>query len=175
MQSMWSKRSFVRLIAVVFVGAVALGPMVCVGHAQDDKQPEKIKRGRKYVPPKPTARVEVYVARATTGKPIPNAGVVFHLQEEKGNMELKSDMEGKAVIEVLPIGSKVRLQVIARGFQTYGEDFTVDGPEKTIQVKMQRPQEQFSIYKKNEGRVDSNAPQDQKSEPTKEPEGSKPQ
>jgi hypothetical protein len=69
-------------------------------------------------------------------------------EHDKGNMELKTNEDGKTVIDVLPIGDTVRLQVIAKGFQTYGEDYKIDKPEMAIEVKMKRPGEQYSIYKK---------------------------
>ena len=51
------------------------------------------------------------------------------------------------VIDVLPIGSGCRLQVIAKGFQTYGEDFQIDRPEIAKEIRLKRPGEQYSIYK----------------------------
>ena len=113
-------------------------------------QQDAVKRGRKYKAPPPTARVEVTVLRDANGKPIESAAVVFHPMEgerDKGNMELKTNEDGKAVIDVLPIGDTGRLQVIAKGFQTYGEDYKIDKAEITIEVKMKRPGEQYSIYK----------------------------
>ncbi|HVJ09726.1 MAG TPA: carboxypeptidase-like regulatory domain-containing protein [Acidisarcina sp.] len=110
----------------------------------------QVKRGRKYVPPPPTAKIEVTVLRASSGKPIPNAAVIFHAMEgekDKGNMELKTNEEGKAIIDVMPIGDVVRLQVIANGFQTFGDDYKIETAEKQIVVKMKRPGEQYSIYK----------------------------
>ena len=35
-------------------------------------------------------------------------------------MELKTNEDGKTIIDVLPIGDTVRLQIIASGFQTSG-------------------------------------------------------
>jgi len=105
-------------------------------------------RGRKYKSPPPTARVEVTVLRDVNAKPIVNAAVIFHMVGDKGNMELKTDEDGKAVIDVLPMGSMVRLQIIAKGFQTYGEDFKIDKSELAIGVRMKRPAEQYSIYPK---------------------------
>jgi hypothetical protein len=98
----------------------------------------------------------VTVVRATTGKPIENASVIFHPLEDgknAGNMELKTNDEGKAVIDLLNIGSDVRLQIIAQGFQTYGEDYKVDKENLAIEIKMKRPAEQYSIYKKGEGKT----------------------
>ena len=79
--------------------------------------------------PQPTAHFEVTVTRATNGKPVENASVIFHpLQDghDDGNMELKTNDEGKAALDLLEVGTNVRLQIIAPGFQTYGEDFKVD-------------------------------------------------
>jgi len=142
-------RLFRRLVAA---GLLLAGvSMVASLQAQDTA-----KRGRKYKAPPPTAKVEVTVVRASSGKPIENASVIFHPLEggrDNGNMELKTNDEGKAVIDLLTIGSDVRLQIIAPGFQTYGQDYKVDKDTMAIQVKMKRPAEQYSIYKKGEGKA----------------------
>jgi hypothetical protein len=52
----------------------------------------------------------------------------------------------------------VRLQVIAPGFQTYGEDYKVDKDNMAIEVKLKRPTSQYSIYKNNEGAKKSDTP-----------------
>ncbi len=62
-------------------------------------------------------------------------------------MELKSNEEGKALIDVLEIGETVRLQIIAKGYQTYGADYPIDKDQFAIEVRMKRPGEQYSIYK----------------------------
>jgi len=105
-------------------------------------------RGRKYKPPPPTARIEVTVVRDVNDKPIENAAVVFHvIGGEKGNMELKTNEDGKAVIDVLNLGCTVRMQIIARGFQTFGDDYKIDKENVAIEIRMKRPGEQYSIYK----------------------------
>jgi hypothetical protein len=112
------------------------------------------KRGRKYKSPPPTARIEVTILRDVNGKPIENAAVVFHPmqgEKDKGNMELKTNEDGKTIIDVLPIGDTVRLQVIAKGFQTYGEDYKIDKAAMAIEIRMKRPGEQYSIYKNHDG------------------------
>jgi len=103
-------------------------------------------RGRKYKSPPPTSRIQVTVLRNEDGKPIQNAAVVFHLEGDKGNMELKTDEDGKASLDVLPTGSKILLQVLAKGYQTYGKDYSVDQPEIAVEVKLKRPAHQYSIY-----------------------------
>ncbi len=115
-----------------------------------DGQRSASKRGRKYKAPLPTARVEVTVVRDFDGKPIERAAVIFHPiegEKSKGNMELKTNEDGKTVIDVLPIGDTVRLQIIAKGFQTYGGDFKVDKDEMALEIRLKRPGEQYSIYK----------------------------
>lgn len=103
------------------------------------------------VPAEKTASVNVIVVKNANGKPVKNAEVVLHLLDNHGKqkqegMELKTHEDGKAEATGIPYG-KVRVQVIAPGFQTYGQDFTVDQPNLEITIKMQKPAEQFSIYK----------------------------
>jgi len=107
-------------------------------------------RGRKYKAPPPTARIEITVLRNVDGKPIENAAVIFHQvrgTRDKGNMELKTNEDGKTVIEVLPLGQTVRLQIIAKGFQTFGDDYKIDKDQMAFEIHMKRPGEQYSIYK----------------------------
>jgi len=76
-----------------------------------------------------SSRIEVTVLRASKANPLRAPAVIFHPIEgerDTGGMELKTSEDGKAVIDVIPIGDTVRLQVIAKGFQTYGKDFKVD-------------------------------------------------
>ena len=117
-------------------------------HAQTDR------RGRKYKAPPPSARIEVTVLKADNGKPVSHAAVIFHPIEgdkDKGSMELNTDEDGKAMIDVIPIGDTVRLQVIANGFQTYGHDFKVDKDQISMEVRLSRPVADYSIYKNHNG------------------------
>jgi hypothetical protein len=138
-----------QLTLLVTVAGFGLLAGSLAANGQDDTS----KRGRKYKVPPPTARIEVTIVRDTNGKPIENAAVVFHPmvgEKDEGNMELKTNEDGKTIIDVLPMGDTVRLQVIARGYQTYGEDYKVDKPEMAIDIRMKRPGEQYSIYKSHE-------------------------
>jgi hypothetical protein len=131
-------RRFHRFLAL----GIVLGCFVGLSlFAQDANR-----RGRKYKSPPPTSRIQVTVMRNDDGKPIRNAAVVFNLEGDKGNMELKTDEDGKATIDVLPTGSKVLLQVLAKGFQTYGKEYVIDQPEIALEIKLKRPAHQYSIY-----------------------------
>ncbi|MFZ0630514.1 MAG: hypothetical protein WA374_12410 [Acidobacteriaceae bacterium] len=106
-------------------------------------------RGRKYKPPPPTCTITVTVLRGDNKKPVEDAAVVFHPLKggkDDGNMELKTNEEGKVSLSVIPIGTNLRLQVIASGFQTYGQDYDLPADTKEITVKLNRPQRQYSIY-----------------------------
>ena len=135
---------------LAFAAALLLS-VASFAHAQDDNG----KRGRKYKAPPPTAHFEITVLRATSGKPVENAAVIFHpLADGKnnGNMELKTNDEGKTAIDLLEIGSTVRVQIIAPGFQTYGEDYKIDKDTIAVEVKLKRPAKQYSIYQDSEGK-----------------------
>lgn len=113
-------------------------------HAQDQNR-----RPRKYKAPPPAARIEVTVLKADNGKPIQDAHVIFHPIEgdkDKGSMELKTNEDGKIDLDVIPIGDTVRLQIIANGFQTYGQDYQVDRTKLAWEVCLKRPSPQYSIY-----------------------------
>ena len=143
MKGMFRRFVFAFVVCVAGFGLIASS---LVAHGQNDTT----KRGRKYKSPLPTARIEVTILKDVNGKPIENAAVIFHPMEgekDKGNMELKTNEDGKTIIDVLPIGETVRLQVIAHGFQTFGDDYKVDKADLAIEIRMKRPGEQYSIYK----------------------------
>jgi hypothetical protein len=143
--------------------------------------------GRKYKSPPPSARIEVTILRDSSGKPIGDAHVIFHpIQGDKdtGYLEVKTNEDGKAIIDVLPIGDTVRMQVIASGFQTYGQDYKVDKAEMSMEIRMKRPGAQYSIYKnpppsscddKSSKPSQNAAPPDSSSKPDAPPSASQPQ
>lgn len=98
-----------------------------------------------------TALVNLTVVKDANGKPVKNAEVVLHLLDNHGKqmqegLELKTHDDGKAEATGIPYG-KVRIQVIASGFKTYGQDVKVDQPNLAITIKLEKPAEQLSIYK----------------------------
>ncbi len=124
-------------------------------------QDAPVKRGRKYKAPPATSHVEVTVVKKFNGKPIMNAAVIFDSTldgKEEGNLEVKTDPDGKATIDVIPTGATVRVQVIASGFATYAEEYLVTEPTKEIAIAMIRPQEQVSSYVDNEGKATTRKP-----------------
>jgi len=121
-----------------------------------------------------TATLNFVVVRDYNGKPVRNASVVMHPVEKngkqsKGGLQIKTDPEGKASFDGAPYG-KLRVQVLAEGFQTFGADYDIDKPTVEITVKMKRPAGQYSIYEEHPGEK-----KDEKNPPSPEPDSKKPQ
>src|ERR1700687_2442301 len=67
------------------------------------------------------------VIKDDNGKPVRNAAVIMHSvnakgKQERGDVELKTDPEGKTSFDGIPYGM-LRVQVLASGFQTSGETY----------------------------------------------------
>ena len=97
-------------------------------------------------------RIEV---KTLGGKAIERASVVVRFVEGRSiakfgkkirtTWETRTNMEGVAKIPSLPQG-KILIQVIAKGYQTFGEYFEVSEEEKTIPIKLNSPQPQYSAH-----------------------------
>jgi len=114
-----------------------------------------------------TSWLHFTVIKQDNGKPVRNAAVIMHPvsskgKQGKGGMELKTDAEGKSNFDGVPYGM-LRVQVLATGFQTYGEDFDINQPTMEFTIKLKRPQGQFSVY--DDRAKDSNAPPKQDTPP----------
>jgi hypothetical protein len=106
--------------------------------------------GQKDKEDEPTSWIYFQVVKDESGKPVRNAAVVMHSVNEggkqaRGGMELKTDPDGKANFDGIPFGM-LRVQVLAQGYQTFGEDYEVKTSKTEITVKLKRPQGQFSVY-----------------------------
>jgi hypothetical protein len=98
----------------------------------------------------PTSFVYFLVIKDDNGKPVRNAAVILHAvnakgKQERGDMELKTDPDGKTDFDGIPYGM-LRVQVLATGFQTFGEDYDIEKGKTEITIKMKRPQGQYSVY-----------------------------
>lgn len=124
----------------IFVTATVLVMLAIAGSAfaQKDKDEE------------PTSVIYFLVIKDDNGKPVRSAAVIMHAVNDKGKqgrggMELKTDQDGKTNFDGIPYGM-LRVQVLAHGFQTFGEDYDVSKPKTEITIKLKRPQGQFSVY-----------------------------
>ena len=96
------------------------------------------------------ANLKFVVLKDSNGKPVRNASVILHAVDKKGKqgkggLQLKTNGEGQTSYSGIPFG-KLRIQVIATGFQTYGEDYDINKPEMEISIRVKKPQEQVTIY-----------------------------
>lgn len=101
----------------------------------------------------PLATINFLIVRDENGKPVRNAAVVMHPVDEEGQqvasgLELKTNPEGKASYDGVPYG-KLRIQVLAPGFQTYGDDYMITEPSMDVTIKLKRPAKQYSIYEEH--------------------------
>ncbi|HEY6350656.1 MAG TPA: carboxypeptidase-like regulatory domain-containing protein [Candidatus Angelobacter sp.] len=98
-----------------------------------------------------SASLQFLIVKDSNGKPVRNAEIVLHPVDKHGHqksegLELKTHEDGKANVNGIPYG-KLRVQVIAPGFKTYGEDYDISLPSHDITIKLLKPSEQYSIYK----------------------------
>lgn len=152
-----------RTIFTGLVFTTILAAAAPLASAQDDTAP---RRGRKYKAPPETSHIEVLVLRDSNSKPLLNASVIFRAVKDgrdEGNLEVKTNEDGKAVIDVIATGSKVGVQVIADGYATYAGDYLVAEPSRTIEIRMLRPRAQISTY------VDSHGQPSQRPDGVQEP------
>ena len=59
--------------------------------------------------------------------------------------EMRSNQEGETTMPPIPQGN-IRVQINAKGYQTFGNVFVVDEEEKTIEIKLNPPQQQYTSH-----------------------------
>jgi len=104
-------------------------------------------------PSEHASTIRFVVIKDDNGKPVRNAAVILHPvghsgKQAKGGFELKTDGEGKTESDGIPYGL-LRVQVIAPGFQTFGDDYTINQAEQVVTIRLKRPQDQYTIYDKH--------------------------
>ena len=99
-----------------------------------------------------TLRVEV---KTLSDKPVDRASVRVKFIEGRSviklgkkimtSWEVRTTQDGTAKIPPIPQG-KILVQVMAKGYQTYGQTYEINEAEKTIEVKLNPPQPQYSAH-----------------------------
>jgi hypothetical protein len=89
------------------------------------------------------------------GKPIDRASVVINFVKGRSavkmgkkmmtHWETRTNQDGIVKVPQIPQG-EILIQVIAKGYQTFGQKFAVDEEDKTIEVKLNPPQPQYSAH-----------------------------
>ena len=99
-----------------------------------------------------TLTVEV---KTPSGNPVDRASVIVKFVKGRAKMKLgkkilktwetRTNQEGIVKVPPIPQGT-IQVQVIAKGYQTFGQLFEVDEEQKTIEVKLNPPQDQYSSH-----------------------------
>jgi hypothetical protein len=99
-----------------------------------------------------TLTIEV---KSLSDRPVERASVIVKFVKGRAKMKLgkkilktwetRTNQEGVAKIPPIPQGT-IQVQVIAKGYQTFGQIFDVDDEAKTIEVKLNPPQQQYSSH-----------------------------
>jgi len=89
------------------------------------------------------------------GRPVDRASVIVVFVKGRAKMklykkefthwELTTNQQGIAKIPPIPQGT-IKVQVIASNYQTFGDFFEVEEPEKTITIQLKDPQPQYSVH-----------------------------
>jgi hypothetical protein len=97
-------------------------------------------------------RVEV---QTLGGKPIERASVLVKFvkgrsikkfgKKQMTNWQLRTNQSGFVNVPPIPQGD-IQVRVIAKGYQTFGETFEINEPEKTLTIKLNPPQPQYSAH-----------------------------
>src|SRR3979490_2234087 len=95
------------------------------------------------------------VVKSQGGKPVDRASVVVRFVEGhsivklgkavRTTFELRTNQEGETQVPSIPQG-KIRIQIIAKGYQTFGQVFDINEDEKTVEIKLNTPQQQYSAH-----------------------------
>ena len=90
-----------------------------------------------------------------SGKPVDRASVVVRFIQGRDYLklgkkirttyELRTNQDGEARIPQIPQG-KILIQIIAKGYQTFGQTFDINEEERTVDIKLNPPQPQYSAH-----------------------------
>jgi hypothetical protein len=92
-----------------------------------------------------TTKLRIHVT-ATDGKPVgsasvyvrfPVAGGIFH-KDKLSELNLKTNEDGSAKVPDIPRG-KILIQVVAKGWKTYGKWYDIDSEAMTVEIKLEPP------------------------------------
>jgi uncharacterized GH25 family protein len=97
------------------------------------------------------------VVTTLSGRPVDRAEVILRWKANakhprasfgrniRTQFESRSDQDGTVSFPGVPQGS-IQIQVNAKGYQTFGQIFDIDEVEKTVEVKLNPPQQQYTSH-----------------------------
>ncbi len=127
-----------RLAAGVFLFGLTVGLLPTVLSAQSGEKPAKEKEST-------TTKLRIEVSAGDASDPVEGASVYVRFEEErkfakdkKVEQNWKTNKEGIIKVPSVPRG-KVLIQVIAPGWKTFGQWYSLDQEEQTIKIRLQKP------------------------------------
>ncbi len=122
------------LLIVFGIGCPAI--VIAAGHGQSDSKKDEASA---------TTKIKIEVSDAN-GKPVGQASVYVRFNESGGvfhkdklaELDLKTNDDGSTKVPPIPQG-KIMIQVIAKGWRTYGRWYDIEQPEQTVRIKLQAP------------------------------------
>lgn len=136
------QRSLVRHLLSILAGVILLvvfgighsATILADGHGQSDSKKDE-------TPPTTKIRIEV---SDPNGKPVGQASVyvrfnqpggMFH-KDKLAELDLKTNDNGATKVPPIPQG-KIMIQVIAKGWRTFGSWYDIESAEQTVQIKLE--------------------------------------
>jgi len=96
-----------------------------------------------------------FVVKDMSGKPVDHANVIVKFVEGRSvvkfgkkirtSWEVHTIQDGSAEVPEIPKG-KILIQVIAKNYQTFGQTFDVADDEKTLDITLSPPQQQYTAH-----------------------------
>lgn len=120
------------LVATVGIGHPSI--VLANGHSQSDSKKDEAP---------PTTKIKIEVTDPN-GKPVSQASVYVRFNESGGvfhkdklaELDLKTNQDGSTKVPPIPQG-KIMIQVVAKGWRTFGSWYDIETAEQTVQIKLQ--------------------------------------
>lgn len=93
------------------------------------------------------------VVQNEQSEPVPRASLIVRelkgkKRDKVGNsLQLRASQQGVAPFPPMKRGF-ILIQVIAEGYQTFGDKYELTEPEQTVTITLKPPQKQFSVHQK---------------------------
>jgi hypothetical protein len=140
------KLSFALALACLFAGIGAAqsdsGQSSAQGQSAGSDKSSSSDKKDKNEPPTTRLRIEIV---DPSDKPVGNASVYIRFsqptlmhKDKLSELNLKTNEDGTVKVPAIPQG-KILIQVIAKGWHTYGKWYDIEKDEDTIPIKLEAP------------------------------------
>lgn len=102
----------------------------------------------------PMTKITISV-KTQSGRPVEQADVIVRFvkghsvlklgKAVRTQWETRTNQDGQAAIPEIPQG-EIRIQVIAKGYQTFGNTFDIVDAQKTMPITLNPPQQQYTSH-----------------------------